>query len=191
MEKLASLRPGSNRADRVNLFINGTPLISNSSEPMSAWGAKTSEAAQCISCEDLSGDPQSKYLLRAEFEMTVTREMLNPRGTMHGGFQVTLFDNLSSFAVAGFDRYWEGYSDEEKTIDIFVPIKRVAKMMGVSRTLTATFLRAVSEGDLVKMEVFVVAETKTFTVITGRVYDKQGRVATEFFHDKVKVAARI
>lgn len=189
LEKLNHFRPISNKADRVNIVIHGFNVASP--KYRESWGALQNLSTVCTLCEE--GKPGDPYILRCVYDLKVGPDMLNPRNTVHGGFQLTIFDNLSSFAVGGYEKYWKDY--DEKTMTVAVEgaavLAKIGLDMGVSRTLTATYIRALNLGEVATLEVEVMSETKTFVVIRGRAFDSRGRLATTFFHDKVKTPPRI
>lgn len=189
MDRVNKLRPKSRREDRLNLFVFGPGLVSDKNKY--SWGNIQTESVNCIKCE--VDDPNGKYLLKAVYEFTVTKEMLNPRGTLHGGFQTTLFDNLSTFCAAGFDHFWENYDEDNMKIfeEGMEIINAISKTFGVSRQLSATYLRALNLGEKATLEIEIISETKTFVVLMGKAYDSKGRLCTTFFHDKVKIGPRL
>lgn len=194
---LETLRPKTRKQDRVNICLLA---MKNAPHPES-WGYEMYETSECIflECSDardkLNGSQiVSQPLLRAVFKVPVTKSMLNPRGALHGGCQVTIFDNLSTCAYVGLDKFWKDWDDDNMTgsNDLASVLMEPTSNFGVSRNLSATYLRGVfleeTETPYVFLEVEMVAESRGFSMFTGALLDPKKRVCTTFVHDKAKPA---
>lgn len=104
---------------------------------------------------------------RTEFAFTVTDDMCNVNGTLHGGCAATMLDCLTS--TPGMTIAKPGFLEEGT----------------MSRTLSCTYLRALRPGDKVKVVCEVMHAGKTLAHFRGDMIDEQGRVAVSCVHDKV------
>ena len=122
-------------------------------------GRYMSEGVKFVSC---SPDGQN-----VTFELIIDASLCQQQGVMHGGAASSILDNLTS-----------------------VPLLLIAKPGfldggNVSRTLTLTYLRPVTEGMKVRVEAEVMSVGKTMANTRGVMKDKKGRVCVECTHDKV------
>lgn len=102
----------------------------------------------------------------ATFQLTVTPNMCNKAGNLHGGAAATLMDMLTSFVliVTGESERWH-----------------------VTRTLSMTYLRPVPVGSVVRVECWVVSVGKKTACSRGEIVLEEGegrRVAVGCVHDK-------
>lgn len=196
MADFLDLHPETILTDRIK-FFKKIMAMKHTNE---GWGLSINPGIECT--EVKLGDPTGKQgpILQCTFEFIVTKEMTNPNNMAHGGFQSTLFDNYSTYCVAGLDKHWQQYikeiketkANETKRKEILMnQTKDIAKSivagMGVSRTLTGTYFKGVPLGSKAVLKVDLVAESKTFMVLEGRLYNEKNEICTFFFHDKVKV----
>ncbi|PGH06494.1 hypothetical protein GX51_02318 [Blastomyces parvus] len=100
-----------------------------------------------------------------EFEFTVTENMCNPLGILHGGCTTTILDVLTSAAAFS------------------VPNNDLA-FGTLSRTLTMTFLRPVPVGTTVRVVAHMVSAGKKFVNFTGSLLTLDGKVCASCVHDK-------
>ncbi|KAK9471171.1 HotDog domain-containing protein [Dipodascopsis tothii] len=111
-----------------------------------------------------------------DFELTVTTEMCNPSGMMHGGCIATVFDLCSSVAIAAT-------SPSHDYMDIVM-------WAGVSRALNVMFLRPVPSGETVQVRCDTVSGSKTMALSTARLLSKaSGKLLATATHDKVRLKA--
>lgn len=196
LKKLDLLKPKTESKDRVNLFFRGVMLGPKSFR--GAWAANTIPDVDCV--EHTCWDPKSvNYvkpdvgvgetppLMRAVFEIKVTPQVVNPHGTMHGGYQTTIFDVLSSFIYMSLDRFWDDYDEKVKpTKALWTIFDKASTGFGVSRNLSATYIKAIPLGEKATLVIELLQESKTFVVYSGKMYNSQGQLCTILSHDKVK-----
>ncbi|ODH48955.1 hypothetical protein GX48_04888 [Paracoccidioides brasiliensis] len=106
----------------------------------------------------------------AEFEFTVTEQLCNPMGILHGGCASTILDILTSLAtltVPGND----------------------GMVRALSRTLTMTFLRPVPVGTKTRIVVELVAMGRKFVHCKGSILTMDGKICVGCVHDKAVVQA--
>lgn len=97
---------------------------------------------------------------------TVLPKLCNRGGSLHGGAASTIFDILTTTALLTVAKpgYWD--------------------MLGVSRTLTITFLRPLPLGTKVFVNCEVVAVGKNMANIKGTMKTADGKVCVTCIHDK-------
>lgn len=86
---------------------------------------------------------------RVTTRLKITPSLCNSMGNLHGGATATIFDNFTTVPLALVRR--EGFWD----------------MMGVSRTLSVTYLNAVKEGEEVEVEGQLVTIGKRLGELVG------------------------
>ncbi|PGG96044.1 hypothetical protein AJ79_09759 [Helicocarpus griseus UAMH5409] len=101
----------------------------------------------------------------AEFEFTVTQQMCNPLGILHGGCASTILDVLTSTAT-------------------FTAPDSDGAISSLSRTLSVTFLRPVPLDTTVRVVVKLVAVGKKYVNCTGEIQTLDGKVCVTCVHDK-------
>ncbi len=104
------------------------------------------------------------------YMFTVVPKLCNTGGFLHGGAASTLLDTLTSTALLTIAKpgYWD--------------------MLGVSRTLTVTFLRPLPLGTEVLVDCEVVAVGKSMASLKGTMKTADGKVCITCIHDKATVA---
>ena len=110
-------------------------------------------------------DTKSVYYM-----FTVVPKLCNKTGFLHGGAASTLLDTLTSTALLTIAKpgYWE--------------------TLGVSRTLTVTFLRPLPQGTKVFVDCEVVAVGKSMANLKGTMRNADGKICITCIHDKATVA---
>lgn len=105
-----------------------------------------------------------------QYAFTVEPVLCNKLGNLHGGAASTLFDTLTTTALLTIAEpgYWD--------------------TLGVSRTLTITFLRPLPLGTKVFLDCEVVAAGKNLANIKGTMRKADGKVCVTCIHDKVALA---
>lgn len=113
--------------------------------------------------ELLSANQPSKSV---HYMFTVVPKLCNKAGSLHGGAASTLLDTLTSTALLSIAKagYWE--------------------TLGVSRTLTVTFLRPLPLGTKVFVDCEVVAVGKSMANLKGTMKNADGKVCVTCIHDK-------
>lgn len=101
-----------------------------------------------------------------KFEFIVDENMSNLDGNLHGGAATTIFDNLTSTALFTLD----GISSWDA--------------LGVTRSLTVTFLRPLPLGASVELSCEVVAKGKKMALLKGTMRTVQGKLCAVCVHDK-------
>jgi acyl-coenzyme A thioesterase 13 len=103
------------------------------------------------------------------YAFTVLQTLCNKGGNLHGGAATTLFDTLTTSALLTIAKpgFWD--------------------MLGVSRTLTVTFLRPVPLGTKVFVDCAVVAAGKKLSNLRGTMTTSDGKVCVTCVHDKAAV----
>jgi acyl-coenzyme A thioesterase 13 len=93
----------------------------------------------------------------------------NRNGTLHGGPACTLFETLTTSALLRIAKagHWDA--------------------LGVSRTLTFTFLRPIPRGIQVSVDCEVVAAGKNMANLRGTMRTADGKVCITCIHDKAAV----
>lgn len=103
----------------------------------------------------------------ASFLLTIQREHCNNMGTLHGGCTATLFDICTTLPLAFITRpgYWD--------------------MLGVSRTLSISYLSAARVGDEVVVECEILQVGKKLAAIKGVMRKKKdGKIIATCEHGK-------
>ena len=100
------------------------------------------------------------------WEFTVTDELCNKGGNLHGGCSATLLDSLTSTALLTIAR--PGFLDGGH----------------VSRTLACTYLRPVPSGTKCIVECWVVAAGKRTANVRGEIRGMDRKVCVSCVHDK-------
>ncbi len=100
------------------------------------------------------------------YTFTVVPKLCNTSGFLHGGAASTLLDTLTTTAL--FTVAKPGFWD----------------MLGVSRTLTVTFLRPLLLGTKVYVDCEVVAVGKSMANLKGTMKTADGKVCITCIHDK-------
>ncbi|PGH32778.1 hypothetical protein GX50_04432 [[Emmonsia] crescens] len=137
--------------DKIQAFLE---TASNYPEA-SSWGVACMKATKLIKVEPGT----------VEFEFTVTPQMCNPLGILHGGCTTTILDVLTSTAALTVP-------DNDNMVST------------LSRTLSMTFLRPVPVGTTVRAVVQLVAAGKKFVHFTGNILTMDGKVCASCVHDK-------
>ncbi|KKZ66788.1 hypothetical protein EMCG_07526 [[Emmonsia] crescens] len=137
--------------DKIQAFLE---TASNYPED-SSWGVACMKATKLIKVEPGT----------VEFEFTVTPQMCNPLGILHGGCTTTILDVLTSTAALTVP-------DNDNMVST------------LSRTLSMTFLRPVPVGTTVRAVVRLVAAGKKFVHFTGNLLTMDGKVCASCVHDK-------
>ena len=106
------------------------------------------------------------------FEMTVTKDLCNKGGNLHGGAACTVLDSLTSTALHVIAK--PGFLDSGH----------------VSRTITMTYLRPVPPGTTVRIECKVVAAGKNTANVTGVMKTLDGKTCVTCVHDKAVFSKR-
>jgi acyl-coenzyme A thioesterase 13 len=101
-----------------------------------------------------------------QYAFTVLPSLCNRGGNLHGGAATTLFDTLTTTALLTTTQtgHWG--------------------MLGVSRTLTVTFLRPLPLGTKVVVDCELVAIGKRMANLKGTMKTADGRVCVTCIHDK-------
>lgn len=121
---------------------------------------------------DVSGLKQCKFISAnatsqsSTWELTVTPELCNKSGNLHGGAAATLLDTLTSTAFLTIAK--EGFLDAGH----------------VSRALNTTYLRPVPVGSVCRVECEVVAAGKNTAMARGVIYSADGKACVHCVHDK-------
>ncbi|QDS75824.1 hypothetical protein FKW77_000714 [Venturia effusa] len=121
---------------------------------------------------DVSGLKQCKLISASvekqssTWELTVTPELCNKSGNLHGGAAATLLDTLTSTAFLTIAK--EGFLDAGH----------------VSRALNTTYLRPVPVGSVCRVECEVVAAGKNTAMARGVIYSADGKACVHCAHDK-------
>lgn len=104
------------------------------------------------------------------FSFTVMPVLCNSGGTLHGGAATTLFDTLTTTALLTISKpgHWD--------------------TLGVSRTLTVTFLRPIPVGTKAFLDCEVVAAGKNMANIKGTMRTADGKVCVSCIHDRAATA---
>lgn len=110
---------------------------------------------------------QEKQSVRYAFN--VTPSLCNRAGNLHGGAATSLFDTLTTTALLTVAK--EGYWDS----------------LGVSRTLTVTFLRPLPMGTKVFLDCKVLAAGKKMANLKGTMRTADGKICVICIHDKAAV----
>jgi acyl-coenzyme A thioesterase 13 len=112
----------------------------------------------------VSQDTQSVH-----YAFTVLPKLCNRGRNLHGGAATTIFDILTSTAMLTIAKpgYWD--------------------MLGVSRTLTVSFLRPLPLGTKVFVDCEVVAAGKNLAHLKGIMKTADGKVCITCTHDKAAV----
>jgi acyl-coenzyme A thioesterase 13 len=100
------------------------------------------------------------------WELTVTPELCNKGGNLHGGAAATILDSLTSTALLTIAK--PGFLDAGH----------------VSRNLNTTYLRPLPVGSKVRVECEVVAAGKNTAMVKGVIRTVDGKVAVFCAHDK-------
>ncbi|EEQ86975.1 uncharacterized protein BDCG_02095 [Blastomyces dermatitidis ER-3] len=137
--------------ERVQSFLN----IASAYPQNSSWDVSCMKAIKLVKVEPGT----------VEFEFTVTENMCNPLGILHGGCTTTILDVLTSTAAFSLP-------DNDLALGT------------LSRTLTMTFLRPVPVGTTVRVVVHLVAAGKKFVNFTGNLLTLDGKVCASCVHDK-------
>lgn len=101
-----------------------------------------------------------------KWSFTVTDNLCNKGGNLHGGCAATLLDSLTSTALLTVAR--PGFLDGGH----------------VSRTLSCTYLRPVASGTECIVECWVVAAGKRTANVRGEIRTADGKVCVACVHDK-------
>lgn len=103
------------------------------------------------------------------YAFRVHPSLCNRSGTLHGGAASTLFDTLTSTALLTLGRLgkWE--------------------TLGVSRTLSVTFMRPMSMNTKVFLECEVVAAGKKMANLRGTMRSPEGKICAMCIHDKAAI----
>jgi acyl-coenzyme A thioesterase 13 len=110
---------------------------------------------------------------RTEWELTVTEQMCNPSGNLHGGCAATILDDLTS--TPGLTIVKPGFLDRGT----------------VSRTLSCTYLKPLPLGSKVSVLCEVVLAGKTLVHFRGEMRNEKGEPAVTCVHDKVARSSKI
>ncbi|KKY18032.1 putative thioesterase [Phaeomoniella chlamydospora] len=118
----------------------------------------------------LKVDRVSKERRWVSFTMTVTQDFCNKLGSMHGGAASTFMDCITSYALRTIAK--EGFWD----------------YLGVTRTLTLTFLRPMPLGTELRLEGEVVQYGRKLASLSGKISRvSDGQPCVTCVHDKVMV----
>jgi len=101
-----------------------------------------------------------------EWEFTVTPQLCNKGGNLHGGAAATMLDNLTSTALLTIAK--PGHLE----------------FGHVSRTLHTTYLRPVPNGTKVKVLCRVIAAGKNTANVYGEIRTMDGKICVTCVHDK-------
>ncbi|OJD14732.1 hypothetical protein AJ78_04958 [Emergomyces pasteurianus Ep9510] len=137
--------------DQIQAFLNTASAYPESS----TWDASCMKTIKLVKVETNT----------AEFEFTVTQQMCNSLGILHGGCTTTILDMLTSMAA-------------------FAAPEGDKMVSTLSRTLSMTFLRPVPMGTKVRVVVQMVAAGKKFVHFTGNILTMDGKVCASCVHDK-------
>jgi acyl-coenzyme A thioesterase 13 len=151
------LEPSLNLEERVKMLLFGLVNDPNNT----GFDNIGSEVVELLS---VSQNTQSIH-----YVLTVSPKLCNRGGNLHGGAAAALFDILTSIALLTVAKpgYWD--------------------MLGVSRTLTVTFLRPLPLGTKVFVDCEVVAAGKNLANLRGTMKTADGKVCITCTHDKVAV----
>lgn len=115
--------------------------------------------------------PTGPGLANVVFAFPVEKYYCNNSNTMHGGFQATAFDNLTSLAIMCNATPGSTWLDA-----------------GVSRVLTVNYLRPAMEGEVLLCECEVVQVGKRMAMTRGVLRrEKDGKVVSTCEHNKSAV----
>jgi acyl-coenzyme A thioesterase 13 len=114
-------------------------------------------------CKFISADASTQSSL---WEFTVTPDLCNKSGNLHGGAAATLLDTLTSTALLTIAK--EGFLDAGH----------------VSRSLNTTYLRPVPVGSVCRVECEVVAAGRNTAMVRGVIYSADGKASVHCVHDK-------
>jgi acyl-coenzyme A thioesterase 13 len=121
---------------------------------------------------DVTGLKQCKFISANEatqsttWELTITPELCNKSGNLHGGAAATLLDTLTSTALLTIAK--PGFLDAGH----------------VSRSLNTTYLRPVPDGTKCRVECEVVAAGKNTALVRGVIKTMDGKICVHCAHDK-------
>lgn len=186
-KRILQLKPKTVLADRVLTFYYFVQLFHIQNRNKNEGFAMDSLRDSMKGISDAHVDSVDG-LHKVTFEIVPNETMLNPMGSVHGGCVATLFDNLSSYSLAVLDKYWTEFHPEEGeelfdyALNKFVP--QFTKEMGVSRTLSVTYLRALLPGQKYLMTVEVVSVGRNFSHFTAIIRDGNNRLCNTMVHDK-------
>ncbi|PGH01704.1 hypothetical protein AJ80_08971 [Polytolypa hystricis UAMH7299] len=153
---LANLDVSQPVEERVTSFLNS--IIE--AEGYSGWDKKL------LSSLTLTRASAGEVVL----EFTVTDEMCNFMGNVHGGCSSTMLDNTTSLLACTIDN--------QHLLDSYT----------VSRTLSLTFVRPIPVGTRVRSVNRVVHAGKTLMNTEGTLETLDGKVCVRCVHDKVVIS---
>ena len=111
----------------------------------------------------VSAQPETQTV---RYTLAVRPELSNRNGHMHGGAITAIFDTLTTSALILVIKsgYWES--------------------LGVSRTLTVTFLRPVPVGSKVFIDCTIIGVGRKMASLQGRMTTEDGKTCATCVHDK-------
>ncbi|KAL5361615.1 HotDog domain-containing protein [Aspergillus floccosus] len=111
---------------------------------------------------------------KISFLFTVSENMCNSAGDLHGGCVATLIDNFTTVLLGVISR--PGFYGQ----------------LGVSRSLEVTYFRPLRQGDEGRLICYVVNAGKTLAALRAELYDaRSGSLCAAGENDKVNTDARI
>lgn len=162
-------------------------------------------------CKPIRGLDDHKGYTEMDFEFTITDDILNGLGSMHGGAVASLLDNMTTMANYIDIRVWKtipyfydatedepeegmvvkGMSDELKDEIFGHLLLHIGDWCGVSRTLNTTYLRALELGHTYILKCCTPSRGMRLHHHLGKIYDKQGRLCVSLEHGKAHNGAPI
>lgn len=180
--------------------------IARESLPAGSW-----DALLYGRCKPIRATDDKKGYTEMDFEFTITDDILNGLGSMHGGAVASLLDNMTTMANYIDARVWrtipifydatedepeEGMVlkslTEEQKDEIFGHLLlHIGDWCGVSRTLNTTYLRALELGQTYILKCTTPSRGMRLHHHLGRVFDQQGRLCVSLEHGKAHNGAPI
>ncbi|KAG5368201.1 hypothetical protein CJU90_0391 [Yarrowia sp. C11] len=162
-------------------------------------------------CKPISAKDDHQGTTEVVFEFTITDDILNDLGSMHGGAVTSLLDNMTTMANYCDVRVWktipifydatedepeEGMVfkslTEEQKDEIFGHLMlHIGDWCGVSRSLNTTYLRALELGKTYILKCTTPSRGMRLHHHLGQVFDKQGRLCVSLEHGKAHNGAPV